>query len=74
MMWAGNVARRRGRRVHTELWRGLLKERDQLEDIGLEERIILRLIFNPWATNVIYIYRAPMLDVSRSHTTTQHSR
>ena len=56
MMWAGNVARRRGRRVHTELWRGLLKERDQLEDIGLEERIILRLIFNPWATNVIYIY------------------
>jgi len=30
--------------------------------------------FNPWATNVIYIYGAPILDVSRSHTTTQHSR
>ena len=33
---------------------------------------------NPQATNVIYIYiyiyGAPILDVSRSHTTTQHSR
>ena len=33
---------------------------------------------NPWATNVIYIYiyiyGAPILDVSRSHTTTHHSR
>ena len=31
---------------------------------------------NPQVTNVIYIYiyRAPILDVSRSHTTTQHSR
>ena len=24
--------------------------------------------------NVVYIYGAPILDVSRSHTTTQHSR
>ena len=38
--------------------------------------------FNPYVTNVIdiyiyiyiYIYGAPILDVSRSHTTTQHSR
>ena len=29
---------------------------------------------NPQATNVIYIYGAPILDVSRSHTPTQHSR
>ena len=29
---------------------------------------------NPQVTNVIYIYGAPILDVSRSHTTTQHSR
>jgi len=32
------------------------------------------LLFNPYVTNVIYIYGAPILDVSRSHTTTQHSR
>ena len=30
--------------------------------------------FNPQATNVIHIYGAPILDVSRSHTTTHHSR
>ena len=29
---------------------------------------------NPQVTNVIYIYGAHILDVSRSHTTTQHSR
>ena len=29
---------------------------------------------NTEATNVIYIYGAHILDVSRSHTTTQHSR
>ena len=31
-------------------------------------------ILNPYVTNVIYIYGAPILDVSRSHTTTHHSR
>ena len=31
-------------------------------------------VINPYATNVIYIYGAPILDVSRSHTTMQHSR
>ena len=30
--------------------------------------------FNPYVTNVIYIDGAPILDVSRSHTTTHHSR
>jgi len=39
---------------------------------------ICRILFNPYVTNVIYIYiyiyGAPILDVSRSHTTTQHSR
>ena len=34
------------------------------------------IAINPQVTNVIYIYiyGAPILDVSRSHTTTQHSR
>jgi len=37
---------------------------------------IVNEVFNPQATNVIYIYiyGAPIRDVSRSHTTTQHSR
>jgi hypothetical protein len=33
-----------------------------------------KISLNPSVTNVIYIYGAPILDVSRSHTTTQHSR
>ena len=46
--------------------------------VVLDENI--NTLFNPQATNVIYIYiyiyiyGAPILDVSRSHTTTQHSR
>jgi hypothetical protein len=31
-------------------------------------------MFNSYATNVIYKYGAPVLDVSKSHTTTHHSR
>ena len=42
----------------------------------IEFSCIIYIIFNPKVTNVIYIYiyGAPILDVSRSHTTTQHSR
>ena len=36
---------------------------------GLEICLILRLLMS-----YIYIYGAPILDVSRSHTTTHHSR
>ena len=45
--WAWNVTRRRDRRVHTGFW-WRVKERDQLEDLGVEERIILKLIRNRW--------------------------
>ena len=31
--------------VHTEFWWGNLKERDHLEDLGVDESIILKLIF-----------------------------
>ena len=34
----------------------------------------IKMKLNPQATNVIYIYGAPILDVSRSYTTTHHSR
>jgi hypothetical protein len=33
-----------GREVYTGLWRGNLRERDHLEDPGVDERIILRWI------------------------------
>jgi len=35
-------------RVHTGLWWGNLRERDHLEDRGVDGRIILRWIFRKW--------------------------
>jgi len=34
--------------LHTGFWCGDLKERDHLEDLGVDERIILKGIFNKW--------------------------
>ena len=42
MRWAGHVARMGKGEVSTRFWWGNLRERDQLEDPGLDWRIILR--------------------------------
>jgi len=34
--------------VHTRLWWGDLRERDDLEDLGLDGRTILKWIFKKW--------------------------
>jgi hypothetical protein len=36
------------RRVYTGFWCGKLRERDQLEDTGIDRRIILGWIFRKW--------------------------
>lgn len=38
---------RRGE-LHTGFWWGTLGERDHLDDLGLDGRIILKLIFKKW--------------------------
>ena len=50
MKWAGHVARMGERRgvVYTGFWWGNLRERGQLEDRGLDGKIILRWIFRKW--------------------------
>jgi len=46
--WAGHVARVRRGEVHTGFWWRKLKERDHLEDLILEGRIIFIFIFKTW--------------------------
>jgi len=48
MKWAGNVAQMGKRKVNTGFWWGSLRERDHLEDPGVDGRIILRWIFRKW--------------------------
>jgi len=45
MRWAGHVAHMGRGEVHTGFWWGNLRERDRLEDLGINERIILKLVF-----------------------------
>ena len=47
----------------------LCEKETTLEHLGVDIRIILT-----FRRLMSYIYGAPILDVSRSHTTTQHSR
>jgi hypothetical protein len=34
--------------MNTGLWWGVLRERDHLEDLGAERRIILKRVFKKW--------------------------
>jgi hypothetical protein len=46
MRWAGHVACIGGGEVHTRFWWGNLRERDHLEDPGIDGRTIFRWIFH----------------------------
>ena len=49
MRWGTGHAARMGRgEVYTGFWWGNLRERDHLEDLGLDERIILIWILRKW--------------------------
>jgi len=46
--WVGHVACMGRVKVYTGFWWGNMRERDHLEDPGIEGRIILRWIFRKW--------------------------
>jgi hypothetical protein len=48
MRWAGHVARKEEREVHTGFWWGDLREGDHLGDPGIDGRIILKCILKKW--------------------------
>jgi hypothetical protein len=48
MRWAEHVASRGRGEVYSGLWWGTLRERDHLEDPGVDRRIILRWISRKW--------------------------
>jgi hypothetical protein len=49
---AGRVANMGRGEVYTRFWWGNPRERDDLEDPGVDERIILRWIFTKWDVDV----------------------
>jgi hypothetical protein len=48
MRWVGHVARMVRGGAYTGYWWGHLRERDHLENPGIDGRIILRWIFRKW--------------------------
>jgi hypothetical protein len=44
MRWAEHVARLGRREMHRGYWWGNLKERDSVEDLSVDGRIILKLV------------------------------
>jgi len=48
MRRAGHVARMGRGEVHTGFWWGGLRERDHLEDLGLDGKTILKCVLKTW--------------------------
>ena len=52
MRWAGHVAQMGDRSVAYRVLVGDLRDRDHLEDLGIDGRIILKWIFKKWCEDI----------------------
>ena len=52
MRWAGHAARTGERRGAYSVWWGTMRERDHLEQLVVDGRIILRWVFRKWDVGV----------------------
>jgi hypothetical protein len=66
MRWAGHIARRGKREVHTGFWLGDLRAGDHLGDPGVDRRIILKWIFKKWNGGMDWIELAEDRDRLRA--------
>jgi hypothetical protein len=63
ILWrAVHIARMGRRQVHREFWWGNLRERDHLEEHGVDGRIMLRSIFRKWDRRMDWIDLAQARD------------
>jgi hypothetical protein len=56
MGWAGHVALRWRREIHTDFWWGNLKENDHLKDLDLKGSIIIKLMLKKWECRVWTVF------------------
>jgi hypothetical protein len=55
MRWAGHAARVEGLKIYTKILVGNLNERDYLEDLGKDGKIILKFVWFRTVTSGVFL-------------------
>ena len=71
MKWAGHVAHMGRAEVYTGFWWGNLRERNHLEDLDIDGKIILRWIFEKWNVRALTVLIWPRIGAGGGHLSVQ---